>query len=183
MLKDAARRGATHALVGNLGHLQLVRECGLTPMGDFRLNITNQATAAELEKLGIDGFLLSPELSLPQMRDLGGCAGAIVYGRLPLMLLEKCVIRELADCDSCATGCVRLKDRRGAEFPVLREWEHRNVVYNSLPTCMSDRADSLDRAGLTFRHFLFSVESAAEVDEVIRAFQARRPIQGQVRRI
>ena len=183
MLKDAARRGATHALVGNLGHLQLVRECGLTPMGDFRLNVTNQATAAELEKLGIDGFLLSPELSLPQMRDLGGCAGAIVYGRLPLMLLEKCVIRELADCDACATDRVRLKDRRGAEFPVLREWEHRNVVYNSLPTCMSDRADSLERAGLTFRHFLFSIESAAEVDEVIRAFQSCRPIRGSVRRL
>jgi len=38
---------------------------------------------------------VSAELTLPQIRDLEGAKAAIVYGRIPLMTLEKCVICEL----------------------------------------------------------------------------------------
>ena len=183
MLSNALQKGAKYALVGNLGHLELVRRMGLIPVGDYRLNATNRETLAALEELGLDEVILSPELTLPQIRDIGGGSSVIVYGRLPLMTLEKCVIREIADCRQCATNRVTLRDRRGVEFPILREWEHRNVIYNSLPTCMSDREESLSRAGVTARHFLFTVESPDEVDEIIRAHQQGTTIAGQVRRI
>lgn len=182
MLTHAVQNGAKYALVGNLGHLELARRAGLIPVGDYRLNITNSETLYALEQQGLDGVILSPELTLPQIRDLGGSASVIVYGRLPLMTLEKCVIRELADCARCATNTVSLRDRRGIAFPVLREWEHRNVVYNSLPTGMSDREEQLTRANVTARHFLFTTESPAEVDAVIRAHIAHKPLP-QVRRI
>ncbi len=183
MLSNALQKGAKYALVGNLGHLELVRRMGLIPVGDYRLNATNRETLAALEDLGLDEVILSPELTLPQIRDIGGGSSVIVYGRLPLMTLEKCAIREIADCRQCATNRVTLRDRRGVEFPILREWEHRNVIYNSLPTCMSDREESLSRAGVTARHFLFTVESPDEVDEIIRAHQQGTSIAGQVRRI
>ena len=87
------------------------------------------------------------------------------------MLLEKCVIREIADCRVCAKNGAVLTDRKGVRFPVLREGEHRNIVYNSVPTYMADRADSLREYGIRNRHFLFSVERAEEVDRVIRAYR------------
>ena len=183
MLAQAKNLGAAYALVGNLGQIELVRRAGLIPVGDFRLNATNGESVAVLEELGLDGVILSPELTLPQIRDVGGKSSVIVYGRLPLMTLEKCAIREIADCNQCAENRVRLRDRKGIEFPILREWEHRNVIYNSLPTCMSDREDALARAGVTARHFLFTVESPAEVDEVISAHREGRRLSGQVRRI
>ena len=183
MLFDAVQKGAKYALVGNLGHLELVRRAGLIPVGDYRLNATNRETLAALEELELDEVILSPELTLPQIRDIGGDSSVIVYGRLPLMTLEKCAIREIADCRQCTTNRVTLRDRRGVEFPILREWEHRNVIYNSLPTCMSDREESLSRAGVTARHFLFTVESPDEVDEIIRVHQRGTSIAGQVRRI
>ena len=183
MLDVAVEKGAKYALVGNLGHLAYLRRAGLIPVGDYRLNATNRETLVALETLGLDEVILSPELTLPQIRDIGGGSSVIVYGRLPLMTLEKCAIREIADCNRCATNRVTLRDRRGVEFPILREWEHRNVIYNSLPTCMSDREESLSRAGVTARHFLFTVESPDEVDEVIAAHQHGTPIVGQVRRI
>ncbi len=183
MLRDAVQKGAQYALVGNLGHLDAVRKAGLIPVGDYRLNVTNGESLAALEKLGLDSVILSPELTLPQLRDVGGNSSVIVYGRLPLMTLEKCVIREIADCKRCSTDRVLLRDRRGVEFPVLREWEHRNVIYNSLPTCMSDREDHLARAGVVARHFLFTVETPDEVDSVIDAHRKGLPIRGQVRRI
>ena len=78
-----------------------------------------------------------------------------------------------------------LCDRVGAKFPVMREGEHRNVVYNSLPTSMSDRTDQLERSGITARHFIFSDESPARVDAVITAYRKGTPIAGneKVRRI
>ncbi len=183
MLRKAAKQGATHALVGNLGHIRMVKDAGLLPVGDFRLNVYNTQTVCILEQLGIDCLLLSPELTLPQLRDVRGNTGVITYGRIPLMTVEKCINREIADCRACTAGTAKLTDRRGVVFPVLREWEHRNVIYNSLPTCMSDKQDDLRRAGITHRHFIFSTESPEEVDAVIRAHQKGQPLQGNVRRL
>ena len=183
MLAEAKKNGATHALVGNVGHLALVREANLVPVGDFRLNATNNETVLRLESLGLSEIILSLELTLPQIRDIKGNTAAVVYGRAPLMTLEKCVIKEIADCNVCTSGKAILTDRRGVTFPVLREWEHRNVVYNSLPTCMSDKQDVLDRHNIVNRHFIFSVESKKEVEEIIRAHQKNLPLKDTVRRL
>ena len=183
MLREAKERGARYALLGNLGHLALVRETGMIPVGDFRLNATNKESVAALETLGLEEILLSPELTLPQIRDLTGPCSAIVYGRIPLMTLEKCVGRELGSCADCTAGALTLRDRRGAEFPVLREWEHRSVICNSLPTSMSDRQDRLLAAGIQGGHFLFTTETAEEVDLVLHAFREQIPLPHPVRRI
>lgn len=186
-VRDAVARaksaGARYALVGNAGHLPFATDAGLIPVGDFRLNVTNAEDVAFWESRGMAQCVLSPELTLPQMRDIGGNTAVIVYGRIPLMILEKCVGKELADCSLCASGRVELVDRRGVRFPVLREWEHRSLVVNSLPTCMSDREDALLRAGLNAWHFLFTVESPREVDAAVRAFLTHTPLPGAVRRV
>ena len=182
-LKSAKEKGAVYALCGNLGHLSLVQEAGLVPIGDFRLNLYNRESLRLIEELGIKEAILSPELTLPQLRDAGGNSLALVYGRIPLMTLEKCISREIANCHACAEDSVTLTDRRGVSFPVLREYDHRNVIYNSLPTSMSDKSDLLEKAGLSARYFLFSVEAPQEVDAVIRAFKAGEPLPFPVRRI
>ena len=182
-LAELKKKGVKYALVGNLGHLQAVKKSGLSPMGDFRLNITNRETVCQLEQLGISCSVLSPELTLPQARDVGGNTAITVYGRIPLMTLEKCVIREIADCNTCGANKAVLCDRMGAKFPVLREWEHRNVVYNSLPTCMSDRQSALKNANLSAWHFIFSTETPHEVDRVIKAFREEAPLGIPVRRV
>ena len=183
MLAAAAAKGVRYALVGNLGHIELVKHAGLIPVGDFRFNVTNCESVCALEKMGIDSLILSPELTLPQVRDIKGDTSLIVYGRIPLMTVEKCVIREIADCDTCGKNAAILTDRRGVRFPVLREWEHRNVIYNSLPTSMSDRQDQLAKAGITAQHFLFSAETPDEVDEVIRLWKKGAALPYPVRRI
>lgn len=183
MLAAAKEKGARRALVGNPGHLALVREAGLLPVGDYRLNVTNRESVAFCSDLGLREIILSPELTLPQLRDIGGDTAVIVYGRIPLMTLERCISRDLAGCDACAADAVTLKDRRGVSFPVLREWKHRNVVYNSLPTYMADRIELLTRYRISAWHFLFSVENAGEVARVIEAYQIGAPSKDPIRRI
>ena len=183
MLSAAKEKGVRYALVGNVGHIELAKEAGLVPVGDFRFNVTNCESVCVLEDMGIESVILSPELTLPQARDIKGDTSLIVYGRIPLMTVEKCVIREITDCDTCAKNSAILTDRRGVRFPVLREWEHRNVIYNSLPTSMSDRQEQLTKAGITHQHFLFSTETPEEVDEVIRLWKKGATLPYPVRRI
>ena len=183
LLHKAAEAGAKHALVGNVGHVSLAVEAGLQIHGDFRLNVTSTATVAQLERLGIADTILSPELTLPQIRDIKGNTGAVVYGRIPLMVLEKCIGKDIADCADCQAGKVTLLDRMRVSFPVLREWQHRSTIYNSLPTYMADRADRLADAGIICQHFIFSTESAARVNDVIEAYKTGAAPDGTVRRI
>jgi putative protease len=175
MLQNAKEKGAKYALVGNLGALNLVKKFGFIPQGDFRFNVYNNETVAKLEDLGVESVMLSPELTLPQMRDVLGDTASIVYGRLPLMLLEKCVSKEVTTCEKCEKGRASITDRRGVSFPILREFEHRNVIYNSAPTYMADLEADLKRANITNRHFIFSIESPNEVDNVITAHKKLSP--------
>jgi putative protease len=182
-LAQLAERGIRRALVGNIGHLSLVRAAGMTAEGDFRLNVTNSETVAVLADMGIHSPVLSPELTLPRIRDIRGHVRTIVYGRIPLMLLEKCVIREIADCKTCDAGRATLTDRRGTVFPVLRTPDHRNVIYNSVPTYMADTKDTLSHYRVGDHHFIFSTETAAEVDAVVDAYEKGKAAPGAVRRI
>jgi hypothetical protein len=93
------------------------------------------------------------------------------------MLLEKCLGREVGDCTRCGEGTNRLTDRRGESFPALRlPGSHRNIVYNSHATVMSDRRRELCGAGLEHGHFLFSTETPREVDAVLKAYQSGAPL-------
>ena len=167
-----AASGVKYALVGNIGHVSLVRQYGLIPIGDFRLNVTNSSTAEVYGDLGIDALVLSPELTLPQARDIGGAT--VVYGRIPLMLTERCFMKESFGCDKC--GKCALTDRKGEKFPMMREYRHRNLILNSHVTYMGDRRDELRRAGLTDSHLIFSTESPKEIRSALAALASGKPL-------
>lgn len=185
MLERARSLGATEALVGNVGHLALANEAGLTPHADYRLNISNNATALKIEELGFEDAILSPELTLPRIRDIAGARYAVVYGKVALMTVEKCVMREISDCDKCKkNGWGYLTDRKGVRFAVRREWMHRNIIFNSVPFYMADKKDLLAKYRITAEHFIFTDETADEADKVITAYKkGLAPTAKQVRRI
>lgn len=180
-LAEVYRMGARHALVANVGQIAAVREAGLIPHGDFRLNTANSFSAvcwqAELAEV-----ILSPELTAPMARDIPGEKSVIVYGRLPMMLLEKCVIRDLVGCSRCEKEIVFLEDRVGKRFPLLREVPHRNLLLNCVPVWMADREEELRRIG-GGRHFFFTIETPRQVRRVIEAYRRGDAPSGPVRRI
>lgn len=166
-LENAVKNGAKHALVHNIGQLELVREFGLTAHGSHRLNVFNNYSADFWQKNGdLKGIILSAELILPQIRDIilpeGVRKGAIVYGRLPLMTLHKPVEKKV------------LRDNRGASFPVYPE-EGRDVLYNSVNIYMADQLDRLDASGIEERHLIFTGEDRGEVMRVLYAYTHKLP--------
>ena len=188
MLRRAYENGARHVLVGNVGHFDIVRsavgEGKMTVHADYRMNIANCASAKAAEELGALDMIVSPELTLPQIRDIGGDRLAVVDGKLPLMTVEKCVMREISDCRSCESGkWGYLVDRRGMRFAVCREWKHRNIIFNSVPVYMADRREVLAKHKIVGEHFIFTDETASEADAVIRAYKAGTAPAMQIRRI
>lgn len=168
-LEKAKKDGAVHALVGNIGHIELVRSMGFVIHGDFRLNVYN-SFSADLYAEIFEDFILSPELILPQIRDIKNRRSVIVYGKLPLMTLEKSVKTEV------------LKDRRGVTFAVINE-AGRDIVFNSVPTYMADYHDRLEGAGIDNMHFIFTDEGKRGAEAIIKAYIQKLPTKKEIRRI
>ncbi|MBQ8249597.1 MAG: U32 family peptidase [Clostridia bacterium] len=181
MLKSAKDAGIRHALVSNLGHISLARDAGMQIHGDFRLNIFNGWSVEMLQSLGFEDLIASPELTLPQLRDLE--LTPIIYGRVPLMTLEKCVIRDLYSCEECKRrGIVFMRDRKGANFPIVRAFDHRNIMYNSVPVFMQDRVDELTRYRLSGGHYIFTDETKNVTSALLCGKETTPPDTG-IRRI
>ena len=178
-LVRAKSQGVLYALVGNIGQVELVKDLGFIPVGNFRLNATNSHAAAVYQKMGIELLVLSPELTLPKARDIGG--SVITYGRVPLMITERCFIKENFGCHNCGKSV--LTDRRGEKFPMIREFPHRNVILNSVTTYLGDRTKELSANRISSRHLLFTVEEGEEILSILKAHAGGAPLTvGKVRR-
>ena len=178
-LQNAKNNGVMYTLVGNIGQIELVKSFGFTAFGDFRLNITNSDTAEKYREIGIDHIILSPELTLPKARDIGG--SLITYGRIPLMITERCFISENFGCEKCGKSI--LVDRKGEKFPMKREFKHRNLIFNSIPTYMGDRPEELKNHRLYSHHMLFTTENGREICNIIKAHKKSAELPIKVRRV
>ena len=183
MLAAAKEKGVSGVTASNLGHFALVRDLGLTVHGDYSLNIYNSAALKLLNERGLSSACVSFELRHEQIRDLSKplpCE-AIVYGRLPLMITENCIISnafpcryqkprcENAQADSACAGPHTLTDRRGEHFPVLRVWGCRSEIQNAKTLFLADK-DEYRRIGLTYARLRFTTETPDECVRVLKAY-------------
>jgi len=172
-LQDAAALGIRRALIGNLGHLPLVLSRGMEPAADFGMNLFNSRAAEHLLHLGFVSCTASFELSLPQLRDLSKPLPMemIVYGRLPLMLTENCLIKNRTGACTCHAGPVKLIDRMGEEFRVVRDCGTcRSVVLNGKKLYLLDKKENVRRFGLWALRLSFTTENTGEVNSVLSAW-------------
>ena len=163
--------GVEEALSGTLGHVFLARKAGMRVRGDFGLNTFNSYS---LEVLGEAGFIsatASFELRLAQIKAMAKPVDTelIVYGRLPLMVSDQCIMHESAGRCTCQTPG-QLADRMGSVFPVVKEFGCRNVIYNAHKLYLADKKEDLLSAGLWGLRMLFTTESARECAEVARGY-------------
>jgi putative protease len=189
-LSHAQAIGVTGVLAGNLGHLPLVRDTGLAVFGDYGLNVFNSRSLAFFRDRGLSSAAVSFELRFSQIRDLKKVlpAEAIVYGRLPLMITENCLVKNQTGCgldrrgpevpaDGPCRGVHFLSDRTGAQFPLLPAFGHRTEIQNSRPLYLGDRTDWRE-LGLSFARLRFTTEAPAECAGLFRAYRAGAPAEG-----
>ncbi len=183
LLSSAKEKGVSGVTVGNLGHFALADGLDLTVHGDYSLNIYNSAALRLLSARGLSSACVSFELRSGQIRDLSKAlpCEAIVYGRLPLMITENCIVANEYGCryasapcktaqkDSACAAAPALTDRRGERFPVLRVWGCRSELQNAKTLWLADK-DEYRRIGLSYARLRFTTETAGECVRVFKAY-------------
>lgn len=173
-LDRAYALGIRRVLAGNLGQIELARSRGFAVRGDFGFNLLNSRSMNVMQQLGLESATASFELTLPQIRDLSKAVPTelIVYGRLPLMLTENCVIQGKSGQCVCRSGQTKLVDRKGEEFRILPDPGNcRSVLYNGKKLWLLDRQEELRELGLWALRLLFTTENPMEVDGVVAAIR------------
>jgi len=121
----------------HLPHAQLI--------GDFSLNVANELTADLFIREGLARLVPSFDLNWDQLAALVRRSNpdwyeCVVHQRMPMFHMEHCVFaaflstgKDHRDCGRpCDRHRVELRDRVGANFPVLPDTGCRNTVFNSV---------------------------------------------------
>jgi putative protease len=178
----AARPDAV--LVRNLASLCWLREQApeMTLIGDYSLNVANELTAELFLREGIKRLVPSYDLSWEQLtamlsRIAASAFEVVVHQHIPMFHMEHCVfaatLSDGKDWRDCGRPCdrhrVELRDRVGAEFPLLADTGCRNTVFNSVPQSAAEYVPRMLKLGL--RHF--RVELLREDAEQAQALLSR----------
>ncbi len=171
-------RGIQDVLVGNLGLLLPAREAGMRIHGDYGLNIYNSGSLNVLKKLELASATLSFEMTMPQIRDVSKLVDCeiLIYGRLPLMVTENCLIKNRTGECNCHLVSIKLTDKTGAEFPVIKDGNScRSVLLNGKKLSWLDRQEDLARIGVWATRVYFTTENNQEVDRVLSDYVHPNP--------
>lgn len=174
LLGYAKSAGITQVTLSNIAHLSICNDFYIH--GDYLLNITNSETLAILEDLSFSSVMISPEISPKYFLFAPLAKEYIVYGRIPLMQTENCIMKNIGVY--CRDNCEgMLIDRTKAAFPVKREYKHRNVVYNSVPIYLADKIKDLRKSGVGLYTLLFvdEFENEREFDKIVNLCLEKAP--------
>jgi putative protease len=171
------------SVAGNLGEIPRASVAGRAAEADWGLNVTNPWSAAALARMGAVGVWASPELSGRQLASLVTGSpvpvGAVVAGRLELMVAEHCVLQAAGECDHRCAGCARrgrqwvLRDRKGYEMPVTTDAGGLAHIYNAVPLDLSRALPELLSAGVAALRLDLQSFDAREAGRITRAWRER----------
>lgn len=175
-LKALRESGAPYALCDTLDAVAIAKEAGTEIIGGPFLNLFNTLALKEAEEIGISEAAVSYELTVNQINRLGGelPRGVCVYGRTPLMLTRNCPIKNGMTCAQCGRK-QSITDRKGIAFPVRCE-NGFSEIFNSRPTCLSDRIHELHN--IDFYLLDFTTENKAECRQIIENYRHGAPADG-----
>ncbi len=173
--------GVNDFYVSTHGQMDAVKSIGARFCCDHGLNIFNSYSANSLIAQGAGAVCISPELNISDIKNVcdktTGLVEAFVYGRVPLMISEYCLVGTLAG--ECAGGkregkCINngsyaIRDKMEEVFPVGKASGCRSVIYNSKTLCMLDRLRDVYKAGIGIFKIDLALESPDESKEIVRA--------------
>jgi len=178
LLRLIAGCDADALLVRNLAALEVfaAEAPPSTLVGDFSLNVANELTADLFARQGLRRLVPSYDLSWEQLTAMlgridPGLFEVVVHQHMPMFHMEHCVfaafLSEGKDWRDCGRPCdhhrLELRDRMGADFPVLADTGCRNTVFNSVAQSAAEYLPRMQALGLCH----FRVELLRETSEQV----------------
>ena len=171
-------------LVGNWEHLEFFKDVE-NKYCDASFNIFNSYTCEALEEVyKVRGVNFSYELNLEEIKkiDTNLEVEVTVYGRLPLMISEHCVIgSEMAgnkNCNFCEKAQFWLEDRIGEKFPIITDRKScRMQILNSKVLYAGEVIKELKGRCDYFRAYFFD-EATEERRRILSALKKVEELRG-----
>jgi len=180
----AMKLEADGVVVSNLGTLNLAKAEKIPFIADSPLNIFNTSTIFLLLQGGAKMAVISPELTLEELKRIAshGPVECIAHGRLELMESEHCLVGGLlgrlpgknkGHCSvPCKAGNFVLVDEKNYEFPLLMDNQCRIHLLNSRTLCMLEYIPALQESGIAgLRIETLGIENAEEIRKVTLAYR------------
>lgn len=172
-------------VISHISQLKFVAKYNLEIIGNYTLNVMNLNTSSFLEKLDLSTITISPELDkLTIINMLNNSANTnfelIVYGKLPLMTSNYCLIGNTNHClSTCNKNCEKqsyyLKDRLGLLFKIVPDnIDTITTIYNSKTTSISHNEFNLSYVRMDFLD-----ESIDEIKNVIDTIKTGNRLEGK----
>ena len=168
LIASVHKNGIKYVSCGNLSQVSLVEKAGLFSVFGFGMNVFSSYTVEFAKALGAKAVLLSPELTLNQIKNVSSFipTAAFVYGKLPLMIFKNCPVSNAYSCGECKKKG-SLTDRKNLDFPVKCRSGFCELL-NGTPIWMADR---LSEVFCDYKVLYFSDESKQEISRIFTAFQ------------
>lgn len=172
-------------VISHISQLEFVSSYDLKIIGNYTLNVMNLHTASFLQALGLATVTISPELDKLTIMDMLNNfetinSELIVYGKLPLMTSNYCLIGHTNHClPTCTKNCKKqsyyLKDRLGFLFKIIPDdIDTVTTIYNSKTTSISSAEFNLDYIRMDFLD-----ESIDEIKNVINTVKSGNRLEGK----
>jgi putative protease len=159
-------------VLGSLGLVPAAAQAGMVIRGDLGLNITNSWAMERLSQVGFASMTASFQLSSQQIKSLSKTVDTemLVYGRVPVMVTEQCLIRNSAGRCACTTPTT-MSDPFGSVYPVVKEFGCRNTVYDGKKIFLADRPEAYEALGLWAARLMFTTENPKQCVDIARRYQ------------
>jgi U32 family peptidase len=165
--------GVELAWVCNIDGIKIAQNADMKFAAGFGMNIFNSESLKIVENFGAEDALLSSELSVNKISNMGTDLkrGVLVYGRLPLMVTRNCPIKNKISCAECGRNS-ELWDRMNIKFPVRCKYGC-SYILNSRPLCVYDRKNEFKN--IDYDLLYFTTESASECVQIINNYHKNMP--------
>lgn len=156
-------------LVRNIGQIEIAKRCNKKIQLDFTMNVFNTYSCNFYKDQNTDTITLSTELTLKQIKPLTSVVDCecVIYGKLPMMITENCMIKTSVGCKHGGY----IYDRTNEKFLIKCLPGCRNEIYNSKPIIMSDKLDDLKIAGIRYGRLNFVDESADDCIKIYNSYK------------
>ena len=178
-------------VISNICNIKLLRELfnnlgtELKIISNYTFNVFNTNSVLELKKLGISQFTLSPELDKPTIINLCNYEylpkELIVYGRIPLLNMNYCLLGETDKCyPQCTANCTTnhnyvLKDRLNMNFKVLPDnIQTVTTIFNSKITSILPNDFNIDIARIDILE-----ENIEQINNIIEVIKSGKRFEGK----
>ena len=169
-----------NVLVRNIGQLNIAKKHNKNIHLDFTMNVFNSYSCDFYKQEGINTITLSTELTLKQIKpltDIVECE-AVIYGKLPMMITENCMLKTSVGCKHGGY----IYDRTNEGFLIKCLPECRNEIFNSKPIIMSDKMDDIKSSGIKYGRLNFVDENPEECIKIYNAYKNEKNINGEFTR-